>query len=122
MTRLFGLDIAGLVHQAMSPGLPTLTLVKVARGTRMSTTPTAGTNPTNATYPGRGFMDSYRSYEIDNTIITADSRKIVIIGGSLPTGIVPELGDQIVLEGVTWTIESVRRDPAAATYECRVNG
>jgi hypothetical protein len=36
--------------------------------------------------------------------------------------VAPEAGDLVTIEGATYSISAVTRDPAAATYSCTVAG
>lgn len=121
MPDLFGVNIAGIIGQAMDSGLLPVTLTKVTPGVRSTTDPTAGTNEVRKTYQGCGFIDDYKDYQINETTIRRGDRKILVTGNSL-RGIVPITGDEIKIEGVSYTIIKVLRDPAAATYTCQVRG
>lgn len=119
--NLFGVDIAGIIGGAMNSGLPVITLIKVTTGTRDPNDPTAGNRATEKSYKGRGFLDDYKDYQIDETTIRRGDRKILVTGSSL-NGIVPSAGDSIIAEGITFSIINVKRDPAAATYTCQGRG
>lgn len=67
-------------------------------------------------------MDSYRTSQIDETIIQQGDRKVLILGNSIPSGVVPETGDMVEAEGRVFTVVAVERDPDAATYTCQVRG
>lgn len=121
MPDLFGVNIAGIIGQSMDSGLLPVTLTKVAPGVRSTTDPTAGTNEVRKSYPGRGFIDDYKDYQINETTIRRGDRRILVTGNSL-RGIVPVTGDEIKIEGINYTIIKVLRDPAAATYTCQVRG
>ena len=49
-----------------------------------------------------------------------EPRIVSILGASLPEGIEPDTDDQVTMEGQTYEILAVKRDPAAALYECLV--
>lgn len=71
-------------------------------------------------HPCNGFIDNYRSSDIDGTRILAGDRKITLFGASLPTDVDPQPGNYILAEGQAWKIVGdVVRDPAGATYECQ---
>jgi len=119
---LFGVDIAGIVKNAMASTLPIVQLVKKTNGTRVATALTAGTNPKSSTSTARGFTSYFKDSQVNGTTIQKGDRKVLIIGDTLPAGVVPEPADSIIVEGVTMVIveDGVQRDPAAATYECHV--
>lgn len=120
--NLFGQDIAGQLASNLGPLLPVVKLLKTVQGTRDPSDPSAGTTPTSRTFNGRGIQDSYRTSQIDETIIKQGDRKVLILGDSLPNGIVPEPGDKVESEGTEFTVVAVERDPDAATYTCQVRG
>ena len=119
MPNIFGADIAGVIAGALGELVFSQTLVKSVT-TR---------DPSDATkviivkteHPHRGFIDNYRNENMRGTSVRITDHKIVILGATLPAGIVPEPGDSIIAEGKTFVIKTdgVMRDPAAATYECQ---
>lgn len=122
MPNIFGEDIAGKIYQALKNKVFDITLTKVELGTRTPGSLTSGTNPTETAHTVKGFVDEYQDRHIDGTLIQRGDRKIVILGGSLPSGVVPEPSDKITAEGETRAIveDGVKRDPAGATYLCQV--
>ena len=122
MPKLFGIDIAGIVHGAMSPGLLPATLIVVAPGTRSPSDSTGGTAPTTTNRSCRGVISDYSDFEKGADPSLARRRKILLIAKSIAGGAVPKPNDKITIEGVTYRIvaDGVKRDPAAATYECSV--
>jgi hypothetical protein len=131
MPRLFGIDIAAEVHAAISSagGVLDATLVKVATGARTALSLANGTNPTETGYACKGFMSTESRttlgafMEITPGDLTKEERQTVtILGGSLPSGIVPLGGDRVTIESVTYAITMVTRDPAGAAYVCQVRG
>lgn len=128
MPDLFGLDIAGIVNDAITDAgglVPlTLTVVTSTEAGRTPGSPSAGRNPTTTgPHAGQGIIENYDAKEIDGTLIQDGDRKVLILGASLPTGIVPKADDTISIESfVGLRVVQVMRDPAAATYECQVRG
>ncbi len=124
MTKLFGLDIAKLVADSIASagGILSATLTKTTAGTR--TTPTGGTHPTEQSYPAKGVVIDYTDRERAGTEIKSSERKVMLLGATLPPGIVPEPGDKVTIEDRTYRIvkDGVKRDPASATYTCRASG
>jgi len=120
--HLFGKDIAGVINAKLGPLLLPLTLIKVTSGARNPAEPSAGTTLTEANHPGRGILDSYRDSQYDDTIIKRGDRKALILGDSLPAGVIPVPSDKLVIEGREYNVIGVERDPDAATYTCQVRG
>lgn len=121
--KLFGIDIAGIINQEIGPGVLDLTLIKVTSGTRTGGQLSAGTNPTTANTAGKGFIEDYSERQIDGTTVKRGDRRVVIIGNSLSSGsVIPAVGDQVTIEGATYEVVNIMRDPAAATYTCQVRG
>lgn len=117
----FGVDIAGLVNENISPGLPTtVTLTQRTPGVRTPGQLTGGTNPTGQTATAKAVVSDYRAGQIDGTLILAGDRKVLIIAESMSVPLVPSAGDRITAEGATYFIVRVGRDPAGATYACQV--
>lgn len=119
MAKFLGVDIAAILAKQMGTLVRALTLTRSEPGTRSAADPTAGNNPTETTHSGRGFVDSYKAERIDGTIIQQGDRKVLILAGTLPAGVVPQVNDRITIEGETLTVVSVERDPASATYTCQ---
>lgn len=120
--KILGTDIAGILNRNLGPIAPLMTLVKVTSGTRSATEPSAGTLPTESPAPCRGFLDSYRDSQYDDTLILRGDRKAVILGDSLPSGVAPEPGDVVEAESRRFRVVAVDRDPDAATYLCQLRG
>lgn len=118
--NLFGANISGQLAAAMGALLNPVTLIKVKPGTRNPANPSAGTNPTRRSFPCRGMVDSYRTSQMDGTIIKVGDRKVLVLGDTLPAGIVPEPNDEVRAESATYKVVAVERDPDAATYTIQV--
>lgn len=118
-------------------GVKSCTLTLFTSGTRTPGALSAGTNPTSVDYPCKGFIESYSAHTIDGTLVKSEDRKISILGGSLPTGIVPVPEAKITIvdvDGVSKTFRVIGRisdapgggagvsaDPVGAVYSshCR---
>lgn len=122
--KLFGVDISGLVNKHVAPGLLDATLIKVTPGTRTPGSLIDGTNPTETSYACKGFIDKQRRKNVQGSLSSDGTKRIVLIGDSISSGTVaPDLGDKITIEGTTYRIPDdgeIDRDPAAATYTCTV--
>lgn len=124
MPDLFGLDIAGIVASAIDSagGLLAVTLTKMTPGTRNPLDPTAGTNPTSTPYTCEGVISDYANRQIDGTLVKTGDRQVLILGATLPAGIVPGPNDHVTIEGLPYDVVRVTRDPAAAAYTLQVRG
>lgn len=126
MTDVAKLLAKNLAKYGKPIGVKPCTLIKVTPGTRTGGSLSGGTNPTPASYAASGMIESYSQYQIANSLVTVGDRKISILGGSLPMGIVPAPDDQIAivdLDGVakTFTIvkDGVNSDPIGAVHICQ---
>lgn len=125
MPDLFGLDIAGMVNDALSSagGLVPGSFVKSAPGTRDPDDPTAGTNPTTTIHSFQGFFENLTVTRREGSIVREAGEYVSILGVSIDPATEPEPGIVITLEGRTVTAkELVTRDPAAALFILRVEG
>lgn len=120
---LFGIDLAGEINNQLGSLLLPVTLTKVAAGSRTSSSLTGGVNPISTAYSCRGFIEDYSEYSQANGLVQVGERKVTILGGSLSAGIIPEPNDRVTIEGVEYYITGpIIRDPAGATYTCKVKG
>ncbi len=121
--RILGSDIAGKINKALGKKLLGGTLTQKTAGTRTAGRLTAGTNPTDGVSNFRGMFDNLSERAKDSTRITARGEAVFMLGDSLPTGVVPGVGDTILLEGRTvLVVRLVERDPDAAGYLVEVKG
>jgi hypothetical protein len=129
---LFGVDIAGAINQAMGPLMLSATLIRRTPGTRGAGALSAGrtVGDTTTSYPCKGFTEAYKQSYMggtaeraggrEATLVQVGDRKISLLGASLPDAIDPAPGDQITIEGKTFTIVGdVQRDPVAALFVCQ---
>ena len=125
MADIFGLDLAGIVNDAINDagGLIPLTLLTRTGGTRTTGDPAGGRNATESPSTGQGIIEDYLDDEIDGTVVRQGDRRVLIMGASLPSGVVPSTNDSVTIEGRTYKIVGpVKRDPAAASYTCQARG
>lgn len=115
--KLFGIDIAGIVHANVSPGLLKATLIREV-STNHETRANAAPTKTYPEYPCRGIVTTFSMKDRkDNAEILATDAKIMIIGDSLRGGIEPEAEDSVRIEGKTYKVlQIIDRDPAKATF------
>lgn len=115
---LFGINIAGLVNQAMGSGVLPATLRRVIEQSR-GLDPTAGRAPVNVDYPCRGFVQDYSEREVDESLIKQGDRRVLLLGASLPANVYPDSNDIVLIENDEYHIMAVTRDPASATWVCQ---
>lgn len=121
MPKLFGIDIAKEISSAFKGQLVAGTLIKVTPGTRVAGNLSGGTVPTETSHAFEGFMDNKDDTRISSTLVSIGGKFVIVLGGSLPAGVEPEAGDRITIEGQTGDVIGVpERDPAAATYKCKM--
>jgi hypothetical protein len=65
----------------------------------------------------KAIVETYKDFARVAAGIPATDRKVIVLGASLPSGIIPAAGNRITVEGVVRQVIAVGRDPAAATYE-----
>mgnify|MGYP001572388873 CR=1 FL=1 len=80
-----------------------------------STDPTAGRVMTTGAYPCKGFVDQ-RMVKIPGTLTRQRVPVITITGGSLPSGIAPQSGDSVTIQGKTYQVEVDDTDAANAVH------
>lgn len=68
-------------------------------------------------HPCRVLVDDYSDFRRSSLGIPANDRKIIILAASAPVS--PAVGHAVRAEGRDWSIISLSRDPAAATWECQ---
>lgn len=116
---LFGVNISGLIRAAIGPGVLEATLVKSTPVSRTGGQLTGGTKPTEASYACRGFIDKQARRDFDGTLVSDGKVTIVLIGDTIEGGsVAADGGDRITIEGGTYMVELLDRDPAGATYTC----
>ena len=113
--KLFGVDIASEIYAAMKDQLLPATLIIRTPGTRTGNL-TGGTNPTEASYTCEGFIDSQNRRSVNGTLVEDGNIIVVIIGDSLEAAVDPKTEDKVTIEGSTYWIRAIDRDPAKATY------
>lgn len=115
--KLFGEDIAGELAAEMGPLLLPFRLLKKQVGQRAAGNLAGGKPVTFRPFSCRGILETYQGSRFGETTIIRGTRVALILGDTLPTGVVPEPGDRLVAEGSTFDITApVERDPDAATY------
>lgn len=127
MPKLFGVDIAGEVAKGLGPGLLDAQLIQLTEGSRDTNNPTAGKSTSERKLPCKGMISDNITHFLDNKNILGlgdtmraqvGDKNILLLGGTIPGGKFPKPDDKIKIEGSTYRVVRVMRDPAAATYQC----
>lgn len=119
----FGVSISAEILAGLGPGVPAVTLLSRSLGDADPTDLAAGKPVVETPYVCKGFIDIYDNRRMGESAIQQGTRVIVILGDSLPSGIIPQDEDRIIAEGTTFHITGpIVRDPAAATYVAEVRG
>ncbi len=119
MTVLFGIDIKALIGQATAGQLVDGTLIRLTKGLRDPDNLTSGSLPEDEEFAFEGIVADYTDQQMASTTIQLGDRQVLIIAATI-SGTVPMTGDRITIEGSTYDVVNVKRDPAEATYECQV--
>jgi hypothetical protein len=120
MPKLFGIDIAGIVAKEIGPGLVAATIHRQTWGDRDSADLGAGLSITEDDITCKGVLTFYDIKEIDGTLVEENDRLVIIIVGTMSEEVEPHPTWGITIEDRRYTVISVRRDPAAATYSLQV--
>jgi hypothetical protein len=122
-SELFGVDIAGLVADAMAGQLFPVTVTRYTAGNRAPGNLTGGQPQTPATVTGiDGFWEDFTGDPPPGVTVELNDRKAVLIGDTIPAGGQPVRNDAITIEGQTlYAVKLINRDPASAVYvyQCR---
>lgn len=122
MPDIFQADIAGRIGRALGPKMLPATLIEVTPGQRSAGNLSGGRNPIETPHAARGFVDDYGDDQIDGTRIKKSDRIVTLFGATIENQKVPVADWKIQIEGSTYLIVRVKRDPAGATYECQARG
>ena len=118
MPTVFGLDIAGIVAEAIAAagGLTPAVLTQTIPGGRDPDNPTRFLSPTTTTHTLEAAIGTEQIRREGSA--TSESRLVcTIIAGSISPPTVPAVNDTIVLAGITYTLaQLIQEDPASAAY------
>lgn len=116
-----GVNIAKEVQAALGASLLPATLISRTVAEPSATNLTGAPQVSESSNSCRAFLDTYDSRRFGETTIAQGTRVVVILGASLPTGVVPKPEDRVTIEGDTFVLTGpVVRDPASATYTCEI--
>lgn len=114
----FGIDLPGIVGDVLDEVAKDATLIVVTLGARKATS-TAGLTITKTNVACRGYIADFEEHQIDGALVTRQDRLVVLFASSLGTT-VPKERDEVTIEGDTYKIHRVTRDPASAEYQLTV--
>ncbi len=120
--KLFGVNISKIIKDNIAPGVLKATLTRVSSEQDQEAGSLTGPSKTTPkVHKCRGFTENFSlrqiGTEINGVKIKSDDRKIILIGDTLPKGVVPQAGDKVFIESQTFKVLGMlARDPAAATY------
>jgi len=125
--KLFGVDVAKVVAQAMpagNKGLPAATLRKFTAGATDPNNLTAGPTYTSADYATRGFAQAFRLDQVDGRTVLMGDKKVLLLGEPLfKANVQPAPNDRVIVGGETLVVIRVLdRDPASATWSLQCRG
>lgn len=89
----------------------------ITSGPRLSDGQGGFTSPSSTSTPCKALVDDYSDMRRAAAGIPESDRKIIVLGATLPSGVVPASGCRLHVDGRDWTVVGVTRDPAGATYE-----
>lgn len=117
-SELFGVDIAGLVADAMGGQLFPVTITRYVEGERDPASLTGGKPRVPAEVTGiDGFWEDFTRDPPPGVEVELGDRKAVLIGDTIPAGGHPLRNDAIEIEGQTlYMVQLISRDPASAVY------
>lgn len=122
----YGVDIAGLVNEHLSPGLLPATLKKWGGQTGGTRPPGELTKPPSrnpdSTHSARGMISDFDPREFaESQLLEAGDRKVLLVAESIQPPAEPGSGDTVEIEGGTYRVARVlKRDPAGATFVLQV--
>ena len=120
MPVLFNVDIADRINKALGPKLLGGTLTKRRIAERVPGQPKGDVRYDTTDHAFRGLIKTLTQRGRTGTSVNQPGQAVLVLGGSLPAGVIPARNDIITIEDQEFKITGVHRDPAAATYTCEV--
>ena len=114
----FGLDLPAIVGAGLDSVAKDATLLVVTIGARNATS-TKGLSVTKTSVPCRGYVEDFSESQIDGSLVTRKDRLVTLFASSLGST-VPKERDEVTIEGDTYKIQRVSRDPAGIVYRLTV--
>lgn len=120
-TPLFGVDIAGIVADALGDGLPDVTITRMVEGDPDPDNLTGGPTLTPAEFTAKGFWEDFTGTPPPGVELELDDRKLVLIGDTISPGGVPQRNDKCTVHEEAgdvslFAVKRLARDPASAVY------
>ena len=120
--KIAGIDVSGIVKKEIGDKVlnspeHSATLTLFTEGTRTGNL-TGGTNPTSTAHTCKAFIDTQARRSVGGTLVDDGHVIVGIIGDTIVPAGAPRSEDTIALEGRTYRIKKIDRDPAAAMYTC----
>ncbi len=116
-----------LVKYGKAVGVKSCTLIKVTPGTRTPGHAAEGTNPSEASYAAKGWIEDYSATQITGTLVKQGDRKVSLLGATIAGGKVPAPGDKILIADASGAAlmyrivpDGVKGDGVGAVYMCQV--
>lgn len=122
MAEMFGIDISGLIADAMSGQLFAVTVTRYTEAAEDPDDLTGGGRVPTVIEGAEGFWEDFTGNPPPGVTVELNDRKAVLIGDTVPAGGLPQRGDAITIEGQTlYAVQLITRDPASAVYvyQCR---
>ncbi len=119
---LFGIDIAGIVNDAIgeASGLRPSQLVKTVSGTPTAGAITSGNNSTETVHTCQAFVEISKE-RVGDSLVETGGKTASILGASVSPTAEPATGDVLIVDGVSYTIGEIKDvDPARALFVCKV--
>lgn len=125
----FGIDVAGLVGEAFNGNTQDVILRKFVPGARVTGDASAGFVKTPVDYGAQGFITKRKAKgneqnagaQGSSQAKTAETQ-ILLFGTLIEGDQVPAEEDQIIIDGVIYTVQTIESDDTKATYLCNCRG
>jgi hypothetical protein len=72
-------------------------------------------------FAGKGFVEDFRAGQLDGEVVRVGDRRIMILAQTMAAA-TPKPSDRVTIEGRTYIVQSVSRDPADATWSLHCRG
>lgn len=124
---IFGVDIAGIIADALGDAVLEVTIARDVRGPRQAGNLTGGRASVSVTFDCMGFWEDISPGGVRPGIeVEATDRKLVLIGDTVPVGGFPLRNDLCTVHEEAgdvslYCVQQLSRDPAAAVFQylCR---
>lgn len=119
---LFGVDIAGILADALGDGVFDVTITREVRGNLAPENLTGGRPKEAPVVAGcKGFWEDFTGLAPPKVELETNDRKLVLIGDTVPAGGLPQKNDLATVhepigDSSLYVWQLLSRDPAAATY------